>query len=234
MNTVGLPIQALVFDAYGTLFDVQSVISTVNQKFPGQGPALSARWRNRQLEYTWMRSLMGQYEDFWQVTEAALIATCNALKLPLEAAAKGLLMAKYLRLDPFPEVKEALKALPHLPLAILSNGNPKMLKAAVESAGLQGVFAHVISVDEVKIYKPARAVYQLAVKKLGVEKGRIGFVSSNYWDAVGAKNFGFQTYWINRAGVPPDELGILPDADLRLLTELIGLVKLESSKTGRE
>ena len=127
------PIKALAFDAYGTLFDVQSVISVVNQKFPGQGAAVSAAWRTRQLEYTWLRSLMGRYEDFWRVTESALVATCNALKLSLDAAARGQLMESYLHLKPFPEVKEAVEALSHLPLSILSNGNPKMLNA-VESS----------------------------------------------------------------------------------------------------
>ena len=108
MNPLNRPIQALVFDAYGTLFDVQSVIAAVNQTFPGQGPAVSAQWRTRQLQYTWLRSLMGQYEDFWEVTGAALVATCHALNLPLDAAAKDLLMDSYLHLDPFPEVKQAL------------------------------------------------------------------------------------------------------------------------------
>jgi 2-haloacid dehalogenase len=220
-----LPVKALVFDAYGTLFDVQSVISAVNQKFPGQGPAVSAGWRMRQLEYTWLRSLMGKYEDFWQVTGDALVATCKALNLPLDAASKDQLMDKYLHLDPFPEVKDALKSLGHLPLAILSNGSPMMLNAVVENAGFKGIFGHVISVDEVKIYKPSPVVYELAVKKLGVEKGNIGFVSSNFWDDAGSKNFGFRTHWINRAGAPADELGVTPDANLRLLTDLVELVK---------
>jgi 2-haloacid dehalogenase len=226
MDTEKLPVKVLVFDAYGTLFDVQSVISAVNQKFPGHGPAVSAGWRTRQLEYTWLRSLMGKYEDFWHVTEAALVATSNALKLSLNATAKDELMDKYLHLDPFPEVKDALKALSHLPLAILSNGNPMMLNAVVENGGLKGVFSHVISVDEVRIYKPAPAAYQLAVKKMGVERGNIGFVSSNFFDAAGAKTFGFRAHWINRVGTPPDELGVQPDANLRLLTDLVDLVKV--------
>src|SRR5271155_2122061 len=108
------PIKALAFDAYGTLFDVHSVIAAVNEKFPGQGPAVSAGWRTRQLEYTWLRSLMGRYEDFWHVTESALVATCNALKLPLDAAVRAQLMESYLHLETFPEVKQALKALSHL------------------------------------------------------------------------------------------------------------------------
>jgi 2-haloacid dehalogenase len=225
MDTAKLPVKGLVFDAYGTLFDVQSVISAVNLKFPGQGPAVSAGWRTRQLEYTWLRSLMGKYEDFWHVTDSALVAACNALKLPLDAATKDQLMDKYLHLDPFSEVKQALRALSPLPLAILSNGSPMMLNAVVENSGLHGVFGHIISADEVKIYKPAPAVYQLAVKKLGLEKGDIGFVSSNFWDAAGAKAFGFRTHWINRAGAPPDELGFLPDYNVKLLTDLIDLVK---------
>ena len=120
MQTKKRSIRALAFDAYGTLFDVYSVIAAVNDKFPGQGPAVSAGWRTRQLEYTWLRSLMGRYEDFWHVTESALVATCNALKLPLDTAARTQLMESYLHLDPFPEVKHALKALSHLPLSILS------------------------------------------------------------------------------------------------------------------
>jgi 2-haloacid dehalogenase len=218
------PIKALVFDAYGTLFDVQSVISVVNRKFPGQGAAVSAAWRTRQLEYTWLRSLMGRYEDFWQVTESALVATCNALKLPLDAAARAQLMESYLHLDPFPEVKRALNALSHLSLSVLSNGNPKMLNAVVENAGLQGVFTYIVSVDEVKTYKPAAVGYELAVKKTGLDKGNISFISTNFWDSVGAKAFGFRTYWINRAGVSGDELGIAPDVTLQSLTNLVDAV----------
>jgi 2-haloacid dehalogenase len=224
MQTKKRSIRALAFDAYGTLFDVHSVISAVNDKFPGQGAAVSAGWRTRQLEYTWLRSLMGRYEDFWHVTESALVATCNALNLPLDAAARTQLMESYLHLDPFPEVKHALKALSHLSLSILSNGSPKMLNAVVESAGLQGIFAHIISVDEVKTYKPAPVVYELVVKKTGLDKGNIGFVSSNFWDDAGAKAFGLRTHWINRAGVPADELGIAPDVTLKSLTDLIDLV----------
>ncbi len=212
------------YDAYGTLFDVQSVISVVNQKFPGQGAAVSAAWRTRQLEYTWLRSLMGRYEDFWHVTESALVATCNALKLPLDTAARTQLMESYLHLDPFPEVKQALKALSHLPLSILSNRSPKMLNAVVESAGLQGIFTHIISVDDVKIFKPAPVVYELAVKKTGVDKGNIGFISANFWDSAGAKGFGLRAHWINRAGVSGDELGIAPDVALQSLTDLVDAV----------
>ncbi len=219
------PIKALAFDAYGTLFDVQSVIAALNRKFPGQGSAVSNGWRTRQLEYTWLRSLMGRYEDFWMVTESALVATCHAMKLPLNAGACAELMAAYLHLDPFPEVRQALGSLSKIPLAILSNGSPKMLKAVVESAGLKGVFSDVLSVDEVKTYKPSPAAYQLAARKLGLDKSEIGFVSSNFWDGAGAKSFGFRTHWVNRSSAAADELGFTPDATLSSLSDLVALIK---------
>ncbi len=156
------PAKAIVFDAYGTLFDVRSVITAINHKFPGLGAAVSSEWRAKQLEYTWLRSSMGRYEDFWKVTESALVFTCNDMKLRCDAATRAQLMESYLHLDLFPEVQEALKSLPGRPLVILSNGTLRMLRAVVESTGLEGIFAHVISVDEAKIYKPRAAAYQLA------------------------------------------------------------------------
>jgi len=219
-------IKALVFDAYGTLFDVHSVISACDQKFPGQGPILSKAWRAKQLEYTWLRSLMGRYEDFWQVTESALVFACESLGLPCPTVTRAELMQAYLHLQPFPEVSQALKALSGYSRAILSNGSPKMLQAAVASAGLQGRFSHVLSVDEVKIYKPSPRVYQLACDGMGLAGTAIGFVSSNFWDVVGAKNFGFWTCWVNRSKVPQDELGFRPDAVVPDLTGLVDAVKV--------
>lgn len=218
-------IKALVFDAYGTLFDVHSVIATCNQHFPEQGPALSKAWRAKQLEYTWLRSLMGRYEDFWQVTEAALVFACKTLNLPCPPATRAELMEAYLHLDPYPEVLPSLKALSNYPLAILSNGSPRMLQAAVESAGLRGIFSHVLSVDTVKIYKPSPRVYELASQKMGVAASAIGFVSSNSWDVIGAKAAGLWTCWVNRSGAPEDELGFLPDARANTLADLAGLIK---------
>ena len=214
-------VKAFVFDAYGTLFDVHSVTVAADRRFPGRGSEVSKAWRTRQLEYTWLRSLMDRYEDFWRVTEAALIATCNAMELPLSPDARAELMEAYLHLAPFPEVKQALGALSRVPLAILSNGSPKMLEQVVKNAGLEGIFAQVISVHEVKIYKPSAAAYQLAVRKLGVERADIGFVSSNFFDVAGGKVFGFRTHWINRSGIAPDELGVSPDATLKSLTDLV-------------
>jgi len=218
-------LKALVFDAYGTLFDVHSVIATCNQKFPGQGPALSQAWRAKQLEYTWLRSLMGRYEDFWQVTESGLLQACKMLNLPCPPETRPPLMEAYLHLDPYSEVKPALAALSGYKLAILSNGSPRMLAAAVESAGLKGVFSSVLSVDAAKIYKPSPRVYRLAPQKLGVAKSAIGFVSSNFWDVAGAKAFGFWTCWVNRGKAPAEELGVLPDVSVNALTDLVDAVK---------
>lgn len=214
------PINALVFDAYGTLFDVHSVIALCDELFPGHGNALSQTWRTKQLEYTWLRALMRRYEDFRVVTESALKFACKALNLPWNQGISDRLMEAYLHLDPYPEVKEGLRALSGYKLAILSNGCPDMLDAVVKNTGLSGVFDRVISVDEIKIYKPDPRVYQMAPEKLGVEKNHVGFVSSNFWDGAGAAAFGMRTFWINRSNAHPDELGYTPGANLRKLTEL--------------
>jgi len=214
----GVP--AIVFDAYGTLFDVHSVVALANELFPGQGDALSQRWRQKQLEYTWLLSEMNRYEDFWRVTGRALTFACAALKLSCTQAQHDRLMDAYLHLSAFPDVVDGLKRLAGRPLAILSNGSPKMLAAVVSSARLDGVFAHVISVDDVKVFKPNPRVYRLAVDRLHVPAASILFVSSNFWDAAGAKAFGFRACWINRDGAPPDELGLTPDMMVRRLDEI--------------
>lgn len=219
-------IKALVFDAYGTLLDVYSIAALGEQLFPGHGKELSQVWRVSQLQYTWLRSLMGRYEDFEKVTSDALIFACKRLNLELSEEKRAQLMDAYNKLDTFPEVKEALKALAGTPLAILSNGSPKMLHAAVKSSGLEGVLSQVISVDEAKTFKPSPKVYQLAVDHLRVrERGQIGFVSSNGWDAAGAASFGFTTFWINRADAPLEELGVKPAGVLRKLTDLVDVVR---------
>ena len=215
---------ALVFDAYGTLFDVHSVVALCDELWPGRGAQLSQLWRTRQLEYTWLRSLMGRYEDFAHVTESALRYACAALALPFDDAKRARLMRGYLHLATFPEVKGALGRLRGIELAILSNGAPAMLQDLVTNAGLSGVIPHVLSVDEVHIYKPSPKVYQLAVDRLGVPVKAVGFVSSNGWDAAGAKAFGFRTYWVNRAGAPVDPLGAAPDHVIGSLAELPALV----------
>jgi 2-haloacid dehalogenase len=227
----GSVVKALVFDAYGTLFDVHSVMTLTNEMFPGRGEAVSQLWRSRQLEYTWLLSLMGRYEDFWAVTEKALVFTCASLQLACDASTRSRLMDAYLRLSAFPEAAAALKALARLPLAILSNGSPKMLAAVVQSAGLTGVFRDVISVEDVRIYKPSPRVYGLAPPRLGLTPAEIGFVSSNSFDVQGARAFGFRTFWVNRAGGPAEELGLTPHATIRNLTELPGAI---AAPTGGE
>ena len=220
-----LRIKALIFDAYGTLFDVNSVVSLGEQLFPGQGAALSQMWRTKQLEYTWLRSVMGRYEDFWQVTQSALDVSCKALGLSAPPSTQDKLMDAYLHLQPYPDAGEALRSLSVYKLSILSNGTPKMLEAVVRSSGLDNVFSHVMSVDGLKIFKPSPRVYELARKTLGLEKSTIGFVSSNCWDAIGAKAFGFRTFWVNRANSSVDELGFLPDVVAKTLRELAGSLK---------
>jgi 2-haloacid dehalogenase len=219
-------LRALVFDAYGTLFDVHSVVALCEQLWPGKGAALSQLWRAKQLEYTWQRSLMRRYEDFGRITEASLRYACAALGLPVDEGRRRGLMDAYLKLSTFPEVHDALAALKasRLRLAILSNGSPAMLRPLVANAGLESFIRTVISVDPRKIYKPAPAVYRLAVERLRAPKTAIGFVSSNCWDACGAKSFGFRTFWINRAAAPVEELGAAPDYVIKSLDELPDLL----------
>ena len=197
-----------VFDAYGTLFDTASIAAD---------PALLALWRRKQLEYTWLRSLMGRWEDFWKVTEDALRYAARSLgkDVPIDD-----LMKAYLTLAPFPEVPAALDRLKGRPLAILSNGTRAMLDAALTSSGLSGRFAQVLSVDAVRIYKPSLRVYALATDALGLKAEEILFVSSNAWDVAGAKAFGYRVCWCNRLKAPMDELGVQPDLVVQRLDQL--------------
>ncbi len=212
-------IRGYVFDAYGTLFDVNAVVEA-GRAITGDPGALSATWRQKQLEYTWLRSLMGRYEDFWAVTEAALRWSVRRLGLTADEAQLARLMDAYLSLACFPEVPAALERLAGRPRAILSNGSPRMLQAAVTSSGLGRHLDHVLSVDAVRIFKPAPAVYALGPPALGVPAGELLFVSSNGWDVAGAKAFGYQVAWCNRAGAPVEELGASPDVIVSRLDEL--------------
>jgi 2-haloacid dehalogenase len=208
--------EAFVFDAYGTLYDVHSVVTRCEACWPGQGAALSRLWRAKQLEYTWQRSLMQRYAPFSIVTREALAYACEALGLELSVAQMEGLMSEYLRLSAYPDVRETLENL-KAKKAILSNGSPDMLLPLVGHSGLE--FDAVLSVDELKVYKPAPQVYELAVERLGTKS--IGFVSSNCWDAIGAKSYGFSVYWINRAHAPMDRLGLRPDRVLASLHEIL-------------
>ncbi|HUL97052.1 MAG TPA: haloacid dehalogenase type II [Usitatibacter sp.] len=215
-------ISALVFDAYGTLFDVHSVARLAESLFPGKGAALSAAWRGKQLEYTWLRTLMGRYEDFSRVTLSSLEWTFEHLGLEPEESARRALLDEYRKLAVFPEVPDALEKLSrNRPLAILSNGHPDMLNAVVQHNGLTERFrGGVLSVHPAHRFKPDPSVYQIAEEQLGVTRTLLGFVSSNGWDAAGAKSFGFQAFWINRGGAPVERLGVRPDAVVKNLAEL--------------
>lgn len=217
-------IEALVFDAYGTLFDVHSVVARCEELWPGKGSAVSQLWRAKQLEYTWQRTLMGRYQDFERVTADALRYSCEMLALDCGQPALDALMDEYRRLKPFAEVLRTLPQLKSRKLAILSNGSPEMLAAVCRHNGLDAILDAVLSVDGLKIYKPDPRVYAYAADRLGVDKRRIGFVSSNCWDACGAKSFGFRTFWINRTGAPVDRLGAEPDARIASLDELLPLL----------
>ena len=214
---------ALVFDAYGTLYDVHSVVARCDRFWPGKGGAVSQLWRTKQLEYTWQRSLMRRYAPFSRITEDGLRYACAALALELSDAQVAALMQQYLKLSPYPEALPALATLRGRKLAILSNGSPDMLDPLVAASGLDQVLDAVLSVAEVEVFKPDPRVYQIAVDRLGVPKEAIGFVSSNCWDACGAKSFGFRTYWINRAGAPLDALDATPDHTIARLTDLTAL-----------
>lgn len=219
------PIKAVVFDAYGTLFDVHSVAQLADELFPGKGAELSQMWRAKQVEYMFLRSLMGRYVPHDENTEAALVHACRRLGIRCEPERRRRLMDAYLRLKPFPDAVEALEALSAYKRAILSVGTKPMLEETTRNAGIRGRFDELLSADDVKIYKPHPLVYQLVVDRMRVEKPEVAFVTSNYFDVAGAKSFGFNVFWINRANAIPDELGLLPDVTLDRLTALPDAVR---------
>ncbi len=222
-----MSLQAIIFDAYGTLFDVYSIGALAERLFPGKGAAVAELWRDKQIEYTRLRTLSNTYKPFWEVTQDALVFTCRKLGLELTLDAQTQLMGQYAKLQAFPEnlgVLQDLKAR-GLKLAILSNGNPDMLDAAVQAAGMQDLFTQVLSVDSVQKFKTAPEAYQLGPDMLGVAARDSLFVSSNCWDVCGAAWFGYRTFWVNRANAPVEELGVTPNAQGRSLTDLREYIK---------
>jgi 2-haloacid dehalogenase len=241
-------IQAVVFDAYGTLYDIQSVAAITEEAFPGYGEIITQIWRIKQLEYTWLRSLMRRYEDFSVITKDSLAYTIRVLGLKHDTATFERIMDKYLHLDLYPDALDTLRALKGRKLAILSNGSTGMLDALVRNSGLDRVLDATISIDSRKIFKPAPDAYILIEATLRVPPAEVLFVSSNPWDACGAKAFGLNVAWIERVTpeamalaciksdvVPPltmfkairtqmDELGIQPDYRIHGLSELPELV----------
>ena len=228
-------IRAIAFDAYGTLFDVYSVGSLAEQLFPGKGEALTALWRLKQIEYSFLRTLSGRYKPFLEVTEDALVYSAKKLGLAMTDTQRRQLMNQYACLSPFPENLGALKALRELgvPMAILSNGTPEMLGVAIRSAGMSGLFDHVLSVDAVRQYKTADAAYQLGPDAFGCPAREILFVSSNGWDAAGATWFGYTSFWINRAQQPLEELDVTPTAIGQRLTEVVDFVQARFRQDAR-
>jgi 2-haloacid dehalogenase len=240
-------IKAVVFDAYGTLYDIQSVADVTEQAFPGYGEIITQIWRIKQLEYTWLRSLMQRYQDFAAVTRDSLAYTLRVLGLAFEREAFERVIEKYLHLDLYPDAASALTALKSRQLAILSNGNPDMLNALVRNSGLAPLLDATISVDVNKVFKPSPQAYALIGEVLDTRPDEVLFVSSNPWDVAGAKAYGLNVAWIERVTpeamalacvdselVAPqtlfkairtqmDELGLQPDHRIRALSELPGI-----------
>jgi 2-haloacid dehalogenase len=222
-----MSIQAIIFDAYGTLFDVYSIGVLAEKLYPGRGSALAGLWRDKQVEYTRLRTLCSTYKPFWEVTQDALLFSCRKLGLDLALDAQNALMGQYAKLQAFPENLDVLRQLKQtgLKLAILSNGNPPMLDSAVEAAGMTGIFSHILSVDAVQKYKTAPEAYQLGPDVFGLSPKNILFVSSNCWDVCGAGWFGYTTFWVNRSRAPLEELGVTPDAAGADMNDMLEFVK---------
>jgi len=214
-----MAIGSLVFDAYGTLYDVQSVRSLANEVCGGKGELITQLWRLKQLEYTWLRGLMREYEDFWSVTRASLEFALESVGVPVVPSVCDRLMEKYLDLDLYPEARDALAALKGYKLAILSNGSPRMLDVLVKASGIAPFLTDVISVDRARTYKPNPDCYALVEPALGVSRHEVLFVSSNSFDVVGAKYFGFTVAWIERGGGPavPASSAVNPSEFYKLL-----------------
>lgn len=220
-----IDIKACVFDAYGTIFDFAAAARRCKDELGEHADRLTTLWRDKQLQYTWLRAAQGRHADFWQVTGDALDFSLETLGID-NSRLRARLMELYLTLDAFPEVSGVLRSLRNagLQTAILSNGSPRMLDAAVKEAGLEGLFDQVLSVEAVGVYKPNPKVYQLALDTLGVGSTNISFQSSNAWDAYAASAFGMQVVWCNRYGQRAERLPGAPDREIATLAELPALV----------
>lgn len=219
-------IEAIAFDAF-PIFDPRPIFVLAEQLFPGRGTELSNAWRTRQFEYQWLRALSGQYADFSQTTEDALIFSGELLKLDLTPDKRKMMMDAYLGLKTWPDVPPALQSLKNagIRLAFLSNATPKILDASIRNSGLEGVFEHVLSTDKIKTYKPDPRAYQMAIDAFNLKREEILFVPFAGWDAAGAKAFGYTTFWVNRLNLPVEKLGVVPDAVGQNLTDLVSFVK---------
>ena len=219
------PIRAVLFDAF-PVFDPRSVAAAAEAELPGRGAELTALWRTRQFEYSWLRVVAHDYADFWQCTADALRFATASLNIQLTAAQHERLMNAYLTLQPWPDVPAALRTLREagVRLGFLSNFTPVMLQASLRRSGLGDMFEHVLSTDRARTFKPDPRAYQLGVDALQLPRDQIVFAAFAGWDAAGAKHFGYPTFWVNRMQAPPEELGVRPDASGPSLAELLAFV----------
>jgi 2-haloacid dehalogenase len=222
VGSAKVPIKAIAFDAFPIL-DPRPVFALGEELFPGKGADLANTWRARQFEYTWLRTISRQYADFWKVTEDALNFTAKMLKVDLTTDKRDRLMDAYLAIRCWPEAPAALRSLRDagVRLAFLSNMTQKMLEAGIRNSGLEGIFEHVLSTDRVKVYKPDPRAYQMGVDAFRLRRDEIVFAAFAGWDAVGAKAFGYPTFWVNRQNQPAEELGVIPDATGATLLDLV-------------
>ena len=217
-------VKAIIFDAYGTLFDVNSAAEKCKDKIGDKWEPFANFWRTTQLEYTWLRSLMGRHKDFWQITEDSLDKSMKAFNI--DSSMKNELLNLYKILSPFKEVPETLKALKEkkFKLAILSNGTPSLLNELVKSNNLNNLFDDIFSIEEVGVYKPDSKVYDIPVKKYKIKKDEIAFLSANTWDVSGGGNYGYQAIWVNRNNNIFDNLDYKPTNEIKSLKELTNLI----------
>jgi len=217
-------IKAIIFDAYGTLFDVNSAAEKCKNKIGAKWEGFANFWRTTQLEYTWLRSLMGRHKDFWQITEDSLDKSMKTFNI--DASMKNELLSLYKVLSPFKEVPETLEKLKekNLKLAILSNGTPSLLKELVKSNNLDNLFDDLFSIEEVGIYKPDSKVYDLPIKKYKIKSNEVAFLSANTWDVSGGGNYGYNSIWVNRNNNIFDNLDYKPNNQVKNLSELINLI----------
>jgi len=217
-------VKAIIFDAYGTLFDVNSAAKKCKDKIGDKWEEFANYWRTTQLEYTWLRSLMNRHKDFWQVTEDSLDKSIKAFKI--DSSMRGELLDLYKILSTFPEVKEVLNNLKekNYKLAILSNGTPSLLNELVKSNNLDSIFDDIFSIEEVGIYKPSSKVYDIPIKKFKIQKDEVVFLSANTWDVSGGGNYGYNSVWVNRNNNIFDSLDYIPQNQVKNLGELLDLI----------
>ena len=217
-------IKAIIFDAYGTLFDVNSAAEKCKDKIGKKWENFSNYWRTTQLEYTWLRNLMGRHKDFWQITEDSLDKSMKVFEI--DGLMKNDLLNLYKILSTFPEVKDALKILKEkkYKLAILSNGTPSLLNELVKSNGLDNIFNDIFSIEEVKVYKPHPRVYNILIEKYKIQKNEVAYLSANTWDVSAGGNYGFNSVWVNRNNSVFDKLDYVPKYQIENLSKLIDIV----------